>query len=266
MRHYQKSTSGLLLVVTLMTASGARSEPGEAGQAPDAPSSSTPGVSASQLVDTIYRETNAFRAANDLEPLQLNAELTEAARYFAQYMARTQQYGHQADGALPGERAEKFGYEYCFVAENIASQFDPLSSATDTVAARFLDGWKASPGHRRNLLARDATETGIAVAPGDEAGRWYAVHMFGRPKSSTISFSVANRSDTLVQYTAGTREFELPPRHVRTHEDCSAVDLSFDFAVADGDAGTFEAVDGAQYAVEESARGLVVRGVAQSPQ
>lgn len=261
MRHYRKSTSGLLLIVMLMAASVARGQSEEPGQTPDAAPSSTRGVSESQLVDAIYRETNAFRAANDLEPLQINSELTEAARYFARFMARTQQYGHQADGALPSDRAEKFGYDYCFVAENIAYQYDPVSSVTDTLAARFLDGWKASSGHRRNLLAPDATETGIAVAPGQEAGRWYAVHMFGRPKSAAVSFRIANRSGTLVRYTAGTREFELPPSHVRTHEDCSEVDLDFDFAGTDGDGGTFKAVDGAEYVVERSARGMVVHGV-----
>jgi len=256
MRHHQKSTSGLLLIVMLMTASVARGQSGEPGQAPDAASSSTRGVSESQLVDAIYRETNAFRAANDLEPLQINPELTEAAWYFARFMARTQQYGHQADGALPSDRAEKFGYEYCFVAENIGYQYDPVSSATDTLAARFLDGWKASSGHRRNLLAPHATETGIAVAPGQEAGRWYAVHMFGRPKSAIISFRIANRSDTLVQYTAGTRDYQLPPGHVRTHKDCRQVDLDFNFAVTDRGGDAFMAVDGAEYVVERSEQGL----------
>ena len=261
MRHYQKSISGVLLIGLLMAASVARGQSGEPGRASNAAPSSTRGVSESQLVDAIYRGTNAFRAANDLEPLQINAELTEAARYFARFMARTQQYGHQADGALPSDRAETFGYEYCYVAENIAYQYDPVSRATDTLAARFLDGWKASSGHRENLLAPDATETGIAVAPGDETGRWYAVQIFGRPKSATISFRIANRSDTLVRYTAGTREFELPPSHVRTHEDCSEVDLDFNFAGTDGAGHTFKAVDGAEYVVEQSERGLAVQGV-----
>lgn len=261
MRHFRKSISGPLLIVMLLAASVARGQSGEPRQAPDAAPSSPRGASESQLVDAIYRETNAFRAANDLGPLQKSPELTEAARYFAQFMARTQQYGHQADGDRPSDRAEKFGYEYCFVAENIAYQSDPVSSATDTLAARFLDGWKASSGHRQNLLAPLATETGIAVAPGDEAGHWYAVHMFGRPKSAAISFRVANRSDTLVRYTAGTREFKLPPDHVRTHEDCREVDLDFDFAGTGGDGDSFKAVDGAEYVVERSERGLAVQGV-----
>lgn len=261
MRHFQKPTSGLLLIVMLMAASVARGQSGEPGQAPDAASSSTHGDIESQLVDAIFRETNAYRAADDLEPLQFNPDLTEAARYFARFMARTQQYGHQADGALPSDRAEKFGYEYCFVAENIAYQSDPGSSAADTLAKRFLDGWKASSGHRENLLAPEATETGIAVAPGQEAGRWYAVHMFGRPKSAIVSFRIANRSDTLVRYSAGTREFELPPDHVRTHEDCRQVDLDFNLAGTDGDRDKFKAVDGAEYVIERSERGLILHGV-----
>jgi uncharacterized protein YkwD len=260
MRHCWKSISGPLLIVMWLAASVARGQTGEPAQAPDAAATSrgARGVSESQLVDVIFRESNAFRAANDLGPLQINPELTEAARYFARFMARTQQYGHRADGNLPSERAEKFGYEYCFVAENIAYQYDPVSSANNTLATRFLDGWKESSGHRENLLAPLATETGIAIAPGQEAGRWYAVHMFGRPKSAIISFRIANRSDALVKYTAGTREFELPPDHVRTHEGCREVDLDFNFAGSDGDGDTFKAVDGAEYVVERSARGLAV--------
>jgi uncharacterized protein YkwD len=43
-----------------------------------------------------------------------------------------------------------------------------------------VEGWKRSPGHRRNLLAREATQTGVAVARSDQ-GYYYAVQLFGRP-------------------------------------------------------------------------------------
>lgn len=44
-----------------------------------------------------------------LSPVDPNPKLTQTAQYFANYMARTNKYGHTADGSRPGERARKHG-------------------------------------------------------------------------------------------------------------------------------------------------------------
>ena len=46
------------------------------------------------------------------------------------------------------------------------------------------------------MLDADATETGISVARSEHTGYYYAVQMFGRPKSDAIEFQISNRSST----------------------------------------------------------------------
>src|SRR5436305_312399 len=68
--------------------------------------------------------TNEFRRKNDRKPLPLNAALTKAAQYFAGYLAEKDELSHTADGREPWDRAKKYGYDYCIVAENIAYEFN----------------------------------------------------------------------------------------------------------------------------------------------
>ena len=64
--------------------------------------------------------TNEFRVQQDRNKVAANARLTEAARYFAGYIAKTGRFSHDADGTVPAARAQKFGYDYCIVSENLA--------------------------------------------------------------------------------------------------------------------------------------------------
>jgi uncharacterized protein YkwD len=48
----------------------------------------------------------------------------------------------------------------------------------------MMDGWKNSPGHRRNLLLAQVTEIGVGAAKG-RSGRWYFVQLFGSPPQVT---------------------------------------------------------------------------------
>ena len=96
--------------------------------------------------------------------MAVNPDLTDAARDFAAYMARTSRYGHTADGSRPADRAASHGYEYCVIAENIAYAFNSDGYTTEELGKTFVEGWKHSPGHRRNMLDPDVAETGVAVA------------------------------------------------------------------------------------------------------
>src|SRR5207253_2501467 len=125
-----------------------------------------------------------------------NRALADTARDFAEFMARTDRYGHEADGQQPSQRATAHGYGYCMVAENIAFQYSSAGFRSGELARRFVEGWKQSPGHRHNMLEPDATETGVAVAQSPKSGRYYAVQMFGRPQALRVAFRIANRSTT----------------------------------------------------------------------
>lgn len=175
----------------------------------------------------IFSETNAFRRQEGRGELKVNAELSKAAHYFAKFMAETDKYGHTADGKEPWDRAKKYGYDYCLIEENIAYQFDLRGFTTRRLAEGFVEGWKHSPGHRKNMLNADVGEIGVAVAHSPQSGKFYAVQMFGRPKSAAIQFSVANRSDTAVTYKVDEESFTLEPRFTRTHEACTVPKVTF---------------------------------------
>lgn len=172
------------------------------------------------VADLVVAQTNELRRAQKLDPVKPAPKLVEAARYFAEYMAEKDVYGHNADGQAPADRAKKFGYEYCIVSENIAYQYQHGRIDNKELATRFFTRWKNSELHRKNMLDPDMTDTGVAVAQSAKSGYYYAVQMFGRPKSATIRFEIVNEARELIEYRIGEAKFELPPRYRRVHEQC----------------------------------------------
>jgi len=214
----------LLAVLPLIGVSAASAQPAGGGRsAYVAAQARTPDLS--QVPQLIVRYTNDVRKAQGAEPTAANEPLSRAAGHFAEFMARTDQYGHGADGRTPSARAKEHGYNFCMIAENIAYQFHSAGFGTDELAQRFLQGWEKSPGHRKNMLDPDAMDTAVAVARSTRTGRYYAVQMFGRPRSATYSFQVANQSGSTGRYQFAGQEFELQPRSTRTHEHCRSAPL-----------------------------------------
>lgn len=166
--------------------------------------------------------SNAFRRSHKLPAVEPNAKLSRAARDFAEYMAKSDRLAHDADGSQPADRAKRHGYDYCMVAENIGYQYrsDGFKSLNQ-LAAGFVTGWENSPEHRKNMLDREATETGVGLARSAKTGRYYAVQLFGRPASRSLKFSVANESSRSVEYRIGDERYALPPRSIRTHDVCT---------------------------------------------
>ena len=206
-------------------------------------------VDKSAAAKRIIDQTNAFRKEQGLAPVEANERLMEASQYFAQFMARTDKYGHAADGARPSDRASRYNYDYCLISENLAYQFSSRGFNTEGLATKFVEGWKDSPGHRKNLLDADVIETGVAVARSDQTGYWYAVQMFGRPKSAAIEFAISNQSDADVTYSIGGKQFQLPPRYTRTHSRCRQVEIDFSAPVPEADK-TVTPTSGARYTIQ----------------
>jgi uncharacterized protein YkwD len=197
-------------------------EPPKVKPAPDARKPDLAGVA-----KRVVEKTNAFRKEQGRGPAEVNAELADAASTFARYMAKTDRYGHTADGKRPADRAKGHGYEHCIVLENIAYQYNSSGFATGELGAGYFEGWKESPGHRKNMLDPDVTETGVAVARSAATGYYYAVQMFGRPRSKAIEYRITNRSGEPVKYQIGERTFELPPLLIRTHTRCRPGEVTF---------------------------------------
>ena len=181
----------------------------------------------------IVEMTNAFRKANALPEVTLNAALAAAARAFAEYIARTGKFSHEADGRTPRDRVLAQGYRYCLVAENLAWNLDSRGYETDRLAREVVEGWKASPGHRDNLLLPGATDIGVAVVRGPDAKpKFVSVQVFGRPESAQVRFAIRNLANTPVRYLLGTATETVQPREAITHTDCEPRPLRFEMVPA----------------------------------
>jgi uncharacterized protein YkwD len=208
----------------------------------------------------VVEQTNELRRSQGLAPTVPQRHLIDAARGFANFMARTDRYAHDADGRQPAQRAGAQGYDYCMVAENIAYHYSSADFRTEELARGFVQGWKKSPEHRRNMLAPDATDIGVAVARSPRSGRYYAVQMFGRPQALRVEFRIVNRSPTVVSYEIDGRRFQLPPRTTGTHQQCNAPRLAVQLP-GEREPALLRPANGERYAVEHTAGRYRVRRV-----
>lgn len=131
-------------------------------------------------------ETDALALVNQARAgcgaLILNPQLQAAAEGHAKAMAQQNFFSHTgADGSKMQDRIAAQGYNGRKLAENIA--------AGQPTAKEVVAGWLKSPGHRRNMLDCDFTETGLALvdqandkplAGKSAAYRYYWVQVFGR--------------------------------------------------------------------------------------
>jgi uncharacterized protein YkwD len=202
---------------------------------------------AQQIVD----RTNRFRQEQHRLAVTVNDKLSATARDFAGWMAATDFYGHEADGRPPADRAKAHGYDYCLVAENIAYAWRSTGFTTEELVTQFVEGWQKSPGHRKNMLDPDVTETGVGVARSGDTGLYYAVQLFGRPKALKIEFKIANRAGVAVKYKIGDQAYDVKPRTIMTHELCRPEEVGL--VAADGSpAAKVRPANGERYAVVQT--------------
>ncbi len=121
-----------------------------------APLADLPGARALALA-----AVNELRLEHGREPVQSDDRLDAAAQLYAEDMFRRAYYDHTSpEGETVRDRVRAAGGAKARgLAENIAKGlFTP-----DEVVRR----WANSPGHRRNILQRGATEVGLGVAFGE---------------------------------------------------------------------------------------------------
>lgn len=132
------------------------------------------------VAEAIVRLTNTERAKGGLPALAWNARLGAMAEAKAFDMIARQYFAHEApDGSDIGDLAEKYGYAYLNIGENLALGDFATSGAV-------VAGWMNSPGHRANIMSATFREIGVASLRGTWEGRevWFAVQEFGRPLSA----------------------------------------------------------------------------------
>jgi uncharacterized protein YkwD len=129
-------------------------------------------VAADVITLTNIERTHYRRAA-----LHANPRLMRAAQLQADQMAQAGHMAHELPDARyprPEDRIAAADYRWKTVGENVA-----FGQAN---AAKVLDAWMHSRGHRINILNSTFTEMGAGYAV-DRTGRPYYVQVFGRPLS-----------------------------------------------------------------------------------
>lgn len=140
---------------------------GKAGAGDQAPAGSFGKAPKGALADRNYDDTkldveqaklliNAYRKQHGLKPVELDPQLTTAAKDHARDLAKWDRISHYgSDGSNPWDRVKRAGYNPRVAAENVGTG----QATIDEV----VKGWRASDGHNKNLLLPDATHMGIAL-------------------------------------------------------------------------------------------------------
>jgi uncharacterized protein YkwD len=127
----------------------------------------------SELVDSIHQQVNEFRRAQGLQPLRLEPIISAQARQHSLEMARKgSAISHKGFEDRLKKISEKLPYRAG--AENVAA-----SIGYENPARTAVEGWKTSPGHRKNMLG-DFILTGIGIARSDQ-GSYFITQIFLKP-------------------------------------------------------------------------------------
>ena len=200
--------------------------------------------------------TNAARTQAKLGAMTVSPQLTAAARAYAALLAASGKFLHDADGS-PASRARKAGYKACATAENLALRRDGQGFESNVLAKSAVDGWLASPQHRRNVLNGAMRDIGIGVAlMPDQSPKYVVVQMLGQ--SGAIGFTVKNETPGPIGFTFAGQQHTLAPRTTLSLKACSAEPVVFDSAGPKTASGRYVAKDGATYVLSGPAGGLTV--------
>lgn len=131
---------------------------------------------ADQQVQTMVSAINAERTKAGLHALSPEPSLMQAAQAYARTLARKGDIDHLGpDGSRPAQRAERAGYKWGFIGENLAAgQLDPAETVGD---------WLTSKGHRENMLDRRPVHLGVGYVArsGDDFGHYWVL-LVGSPR------------------------------------------------------------------------------------
>ena len=141
-----------------------------------------------EIEEWVIEFTNEERISAGLQPLLHDAAISDIARAHSDDMARLNLMSHDIEGRGPTDRAMAAGYNcrayrgdgsYSYgLSENIAEHprvtqwmgigmsWRPVGYYHDAkeAARELVQGWMNSPGHRENILDREAHRVGVGIA------------------------------------------------------------------------------------------------------
>lgn len=114
------------------------------------------------------RRRCGWKRFDPVPPLGPSDALRKAAAAHAADMAARGSMGHAgSDGSTPAMRAERAGYDWREIGENVAT-----GQAT---AEQVVAEWLGSPHHCANIMSADFTEMGVAFAASPSGVYWAQV-------------------------------------------------------------------------------------------
>ena len=146
-----------------------------------------------EIEEWVIEFTNEERISAGLQPFRHDAAISDIARLHSENMARLGFMSHDIEGRDPTDRAMAAGYDcrayrgdgsYSFgLSENIAEHprvtqwmgigmsWRPVGYYHDAeeAARELVQGWMNSPGHRENILDREARRIGVGIAIQEES-------------------------------------------------------------------------------------------------
>jgi uncharacterized protein YkwD len=171
-RVWSAAAAAGLVSIVLASPVGARSDWAGVNRSPAAKRAAS---STSALEAQVLADVNATRRQHRLRPLRFSAQLSRAADFHSQDMARRGYFSHNSrDGSAFWRRVQRFypstGYRSWAVGENL------VWASPDLSAASALSMWMGSPPHRANLLNKQWREIGLAAIHVDAAPGVFGGH------------------------------------------------------------------------------------------
>jgi len=130
--------------------------------------------------EEIIALTNQERETAGLNALTANQLLTQAAIAKGQAILESQTFKHNLNDRKFSAWVRDAGYNYSYVGENLAIDFETSQGV--------IDAWKNSPLHKKNLLSPYYQEIGISATQGKFKGQntTVVVQIFGAPAIGSV--------------------------------------------------------------------------------
>lgn len=152
------------------------------------------GISYSITESELLTNTNSARSQNNKSALNLNPQLSDAARRKAAHMFENNYWAHFApDGTTPWSFIKAAGYSYAYAGENLAKGF--------TTSQDVVNAWMNSPSHKENILSDKYQDIGFAVVEGKLQGEEtvLVVEMFGSQTAVQAQNTIPSQPATVSQ-------------------------------------------------------------------
>lgn len=147
-------------------------------------------------IPELLNETNIRREQNSVTKVQLNEQLSDAARRKGADMFAEQYWAHVSpSGKDPWSFIAAAGYNFLFAGENLARDFGDSKSV--------VNAWMNSPTHRDNLVNGRYKDVGFAIVDGKYGDHetTLVVQMFGTRASSPPTVDAPEESQVKSEQT-----------------------------------------------------------------